>query len=77
MAIREELQRYFGESLAAEKLLTEAEVAEILKVQRQTLSLWRSRGGKGPDYRKLSGGAIRYKYNEVMKWIDEQTVKTH
>ena len=40
-------------------LLTESELAALLRVPRKTLQQWR-RKGTGPSFKKLPSGAVRY-----------------
>ena len=53
------------------KLLTNAEVAQLLAVRPNTLEIWRTKG-VGPVYRKLNR-AVRYVEADVVAWIDAQT----
>jgi predicted DNA-binding transcriptional regulator AlpA len=57
-----------------DKLLTEAEVQEILGVSRSTLAGWRSRG-QGPAFLKAGPGKsfVRYPRAELERWIAEHT----
>lgn len=54
------------------KLITPAEVAEMLAVEEKTLNKWRSLG-KGPKYVKLDPTSprskVRYKLADVEAWI--------
>ena len=61
---------------AAARLLTQAEVAELLggEISTRTLEDWRRRG-LGPDFIKLSGtkrggGRVRYRPQAVDRWLD-------
>lgn len=53
---------------------TEAEVAEVLKISRYTLALWRTQG-KGPRFRKF-GQAVRYQRDDLIAWADD-SIRTH
>lgn len=53
-------------------MLTTEQAAQFVGVKPDTLDQWRYRG-RGPSYAKV-GGAIRYKYGDLMKWIAERTV---
>lgn len=53
-------------------LLTEKEVAALLKVSLAALRRWRSERS-GPAYVKL-GTCVRYAPDIVRQWIDQQTV---
>ncbi|MDR3152626.1 MAG: helix-turn-helix domain-containing protein [Bifidobacteriaceae bacterium] len=57
-----------------ERLLTAAEVAEILNVPRATLYDW-TYMHVGIDYIKLGKQTLRYKYSDVMDYIERCTVK--
>lgn len=50
--------------------LTEAEVAEMLKLSPYTLARLR-KGGGGPAYVKI-GGSIRYIKETVQEWVKAQ-----
>lgn len=52
-------------------LVNEARAAEILDLAKGTLTVWRHQG-KGPRYVKLEG-AIRYKYLDLLDYIDQQS----
>jgi hypothetical protein len=52
---------------------TPSEVAEYLQKTEKTLRNWRNLG-IGPPYIKVEGGAIRYRWNEVEKWLTGQQV---
>jgi excisionase family DNA binding protein len=49
------------------RLLTESEVADLLKISVRTLQAWRVRGG-GPGFLKI-GRAVRYSLNEIEEWL--------
>lgn len=53
------------------KLLTTAQVAEILLVKPGTLRLWRMQE-KGPDFRKI-GHYVRYAEKDVLSYLDSTT----
>ena len=50
------------------ELLTTAEVAAVLKVNRSTLSRWRS-AGAGPRVTWLTANIPRYQRDDVIEWI--------
>ena len=49
-------------------LLTTSEVAELLRVNRSTLSRWRSLG-VGPRVTWLSPSIPRYQRSDVVEWL--------
>jgi predicted DNA-binding transcriptional regulator AlpA len=53
------------------ELLTEVEVAGILKMKRQTLRNWRGQR-VGPRFIKLRDRSVRYRRGDVEEWIEEQ-----
>ena len=55
--------------------LTPKEVGEIFGLKVGTLSQWRNKG-IGPDYFKL-GKAVRYKREEIEKFIESTRIRTH
>jgi predicted DNA-binding transcriptional regulator AlpA len=50
------------------QLMTTAEVASVLRVDRSTLSRWRS-WGSGPRVTWLSSSSPRYQRNDVIEWL--------
>ena len=50
-------------------LLTSQEVAEVLRVDRSTLSRWRSQG-TGPRVVYLTPGSPRYLEKDVRAWLE-------
>lgn len=60
------------------KLLTTAELAELLGVAVYTLTSWRSRYGsarRGPSYIKVER-AVRYRVADVEAYLKRQTMQT-
>lgn len=53
-------------------LLTPTEAAKFLHVRPQTLACWRLYG-KGPSFARI-GRMIRYRREELERWIAAQTV---
>lgn len=53
-------------------LMTEREVAELLRLKRQTLSRWRAEE-RGPPFVQVEG-SIRYPREAVQRWLDERTL---
>jgi predicted site-specific integrase-resolvase len=53
-------------------LMTEIEVAELLRLTRQTLSRWRQED-RGPPFIQVEG-SIRYQRETVQRWLDERTL---
>lgn len=49
-------------------LLTERQTAEQLAVKPHTLAVWRV-SGRGPKYLKLNNGAVRYRAEEIEKYL--------
>lgn len=56
---------------AHDKLLTPGDVAEMLGVTERTLQDWRLKK-QGPKAVFLSARTIRYRLDEVKRWIDER-----
>jgi predicted DNA-binding transcriptional regulator AlpA len=54
----------------AEKLLKESEVAQWLGVSPRTIQGWRQRR-KGPPHVVVSSRLIRYREDEILKWLNE------
>lgn len=55
------------------KLLDETQTAELLGVKRQTLAVWRCTHRHDLPYIRV-GKAIRYRLNDLERWLDERTV---
>ncbi len=62
--------RLDGEDL--DRLMTEAEAAEILCYSVRALQNWRVRGG-GPKFIKVSSRSVRYRRRDLLAWIDQRT----
>lgn len=56
-----------------EGLITASEAAELLAIDKNTLTNWRSQN-KGPQYIK-QGRMVRYRKSDVIEWIGNNTVK--
>jgi excisionase family DNA binding protein len=56
------------------RLLTPKEASEFLGVPESTLAHWRSER-RGPVYVKLEGRLIRYRKNDLEKYIGERSVE--
>ena len=50
-------------------LLKEQEVAGLLAVSPKTLRSWRV-SGRGPEFLKMSGGAVRYMFDDIQNFVD-------
>lgn len=61
-------------ALEPEALLTEVDAADLLRLSIRTLQSWRARDF-GPAFIR-AGRAIRYRRNDIIKWVDAQTVST-
>jgi excisionase family DNA binding protein len=53
-------------------LMKEREVAELLRVTRQTLSRWRA-ADQGPPFVQIEG-SIRYRRADLEAWLAERTL---
>lgn len=53
-------------------LLTEAEAAKLLGFSRRTLQGWRSDGGPGLPFVRISKGCVRYRRSDIEAWIEDQ-----
>jgi predicted DNA-binding transcriptional regulator AlpA len=50
------------------EMMTSLEVAELLTISEATLRRWRC-NDKGPRYYKYDSGIIRYRREDVDKWL--------
>lgn len=55
-----------------ERLLTEIQAADLLRLSARTLQAWRSQG-VGPEYVK-AGRAVRYRRSALITWTEQNTV---
>lgn len=55
------------------KLLTEKDLEAWLKISVATLRTWRSRPGRDPIPFTKIGGAVRYREDLVLKWLERNT----
>jgi len=62
-----------GTTAQTSELMTEAELAALLKVSPKTLANQRTRR-VGPPYLKLSGGIVRYSRAAVAAWMEANTI---
>lgn len=53
------------------KLLTSKEVAEMLSVSLMTLKRWRL-AGEGPAFIYMSRNSVRYKLEDIEKFVEER-----
>lgn len=54
------------------EMLTNDQAAKYLKIQPQTLSLWRSQG-ISPRYKKINK-VVRYAKSDLLEYLEENTV---
>jgi hypothetical protein len=73
VGLAQQAQTDLAASLGLGDLMTEAELADELKISGKTLANQRSRR-VGPPYLKLSGGIVRYSRKAVQEWLDANTV---
>lgn len=55
-------------------LLTTNQVADLVQLHPRTLRTYRSRG-QGPAYRRMADRTIRYRYEDVTRWLDRGLVR--
>src|ERR1700744_3365668 len=56
-----------------DRLLTETQAADLLRLSTRTLQAWRSQE-VGPEYVK-AGRTIRYRRSALIEWMDRSTIK--
>ncbi|ARP98244.1 helix-turn-helix domain-containing protein [Pseudorhodoplanes sinuspersici] len=57
----------------SDDLLNEIEASDILRVSVRTLQSWRC-GGAGPAFIRI-GRAIRYRYSDLLAYVDQNVVR--
>lgn len=55
------------------KYVPEKVVSEVTGLAVQTLRNFRFEG-RGPKYKKISARCVRYNLDEVIEWVESQTV---
>ena len=60
--------------LNLDHFLTTKEVANYLRLQKNTLEIWRLQG-RGPAFVRL-GRAIRYRLGDIEKFVERQTANS-
>lgn len=65
------MSRHEGES-SQPLLLTEKTAAKLLGFSRRTLQGWRSDGGPGLPFVRISKGCVRYRRSDIEAWIEKQ-----
>lgn len=68
------IEQFLPQSGSLEKLLTPADVADLLRIEVETLEAWRSRG-QGPLFITY-GNSIRYRPSEVLRWLDQRVCRS-
>lgn len=58
-------------NLSPSPLLNQRDAASYLSVEPRTLEAWRCRGG-GPPFVRISARAIRYRREDLSRWIEER-----
>ena len=58
--------------MAKQKIMSPKEVSEYIGIGLSTLALWRATG-TGPQYIKILRRLVRYRKDEVDKWLNGQT----
>jgi predicted DNA-binding transcriptional regulator AlpA len=67
------MQMKVEKSVSQEQLLNETQAADILCYSVRALQNWRHRGG-GPRFVKVSARSVRYRYSDLVAWIELRTV---
>lgn len=55
-----------------ERLVDEHEAARILGCRPRSLAHWR-KTGIGPRFLRIAGRSVRYRYSDLVRWIEEKT----
>lgn len=56
-------------------LLTESDVAALLRVDRRTVQAWRQRG-TGPRFVRISNRAVRYRPSDIAEFTERKLVES-
>ena len=70
--LKERVVEYSKKEKFMNDFMTTQELADYLKVKKQTLEVWRSKNINGIPYIKV-GASVRYRKTDVEKWIQRQT----
>lgn len=62
-------------SIVDDRLVDEAEAAQILGCRKQTLGVWRSTGRYDLPFVKI-GRNVRYRVSDLLAFIDSRTVSS-
>jgi len=65
------IEDYLPRAGSLERLLLPSEVADMLRIEVDTLEGWRTKG-IGPRFLKFGRREIRYRPSEVLRWLDER-----
>lgn len=52
-------------------LMTETQAAEYLSLTNRALQAWRCQG-RGPRFVKISARAVRYRLEDLERWVEER-----
>ncbi len=70
------IEGHLPKSGCLERLLLPREVAELLRVEVETLEAWRSRGG-GPVFVKVGRGRdVRYRPADVLSYLEQRVCRS-
>ena len=58
------------EKKLANPMMSSLQVGEYLGVSAKTLRNWRQKG-KGPPWIRLEGGGVRYRPDDLERWLEE------
>lgn len=68
------IEDYLPKAGSLERLLVQAEVADLLRLEPETLEAWRSRGN-GPVYVKF-GRDVRYRPSDILRFIQDRVCRS-
>lgn len=55
------------------EILTVEEAAEYVRLKKNTLDIYRTKGN-GPPFIRISAGAVRYRRSDLKKWLESRIV---
>jgi Helix-turn-helix domain len=59
-------------TIGAREIYDKPEAAEFLRIKKRTLDVWMT---KGLPYAKLPSGAVRFRRDQLLNWLEKHAVR--